>query len=157
MCPPGARDASCSFLPLCRVTRCAARTPRAFAIRGRGNQHPQGPAAHVPALRVFPQSPDRRPSAVGAEPPTEQDRVALTQPRWSGRAAQHPPLLPAGRKAQHTLVRHHPSLDLPLLACVLLPVSAIIVFMLHGVISRPDFSEKRPWISKPSQKTDGLN
>jgi hypothetical protein len=41
----------------------------------------------------------------------------------------------------------------PLLACVLLPVSAaIIVFMLHDVISRPDFSEKRPWISKPSQK-----
>jgi hypothetical protein len=145
-----ARSSRCVVL---RGAPHAPATPRAFAIRGRGNQHPQGPAAHVPALRVFPQSPDRRPSAVGAEPPTEQDRVALTQPRWSGRAAQHPPLLPAGRKAQHTLVRHHPSLDLPLLACVLLPVSAaIIVFMLHDVISRPDFSEKRPWISKPSQK-----
>jgi hypothetical protein len=33
MCPPGARDASCSFLPLCRVTRCAARTGNAPRVR----------------------------------------------------------------------------------------------------------------------------
>jgi hypothetical protein len=61
-----ARSSRCVVL---RGAPHAPATPRAFAIRGRGNQHPQGPAAHVPALRVFPQSPDRRPSAVGAEPP----------------------------------------------------------------------------------------